>query len=91
MLRLGILVPTSAEGERRAGGEITSGTCGLGMEALIRCSNIEAGAPGQVMVLARRHILTGQCKPLPVMMYMGTTRAHNLSKQTQQKLLSTET
>ena len=61
------------------------------MEALIRCSNIEAGAPGQVMVLARRHILTGRCKTLPVMMYMGTTKAHNLSKQTQQKLLSTET
>ena len=84
-------MPTSAVGERRAGGEIASGTCGLGMEALFRCSNIEAGAPGQVMVLARRHILTCQCQTLQVIMHMGTTRAHNLSKQTPQKLLGTET
>ena len=73
-------MPTSAGGGRRAGGEIASGTCGLGMEALVRCLNIEAGAPGQVMGLARRHMLTGRCNSLPVMMYMGTTKAHKRSK-----------
>ena len=73
-------MPTSAGRGRRAGGEIASGTCDLGMEALIRCSIIKVGAPGQVMRLARHHVLTIQSKTLPVMMYMGTTKAHKLSK-----------
>ena len=60
--RLGIPLPAPVGRGRRTGVEIASGTCGLGMEALIRCSNIEAGALEQVMGLAHHHMLTVRCK-----------------------------